>query len=490
MRIVSRINNNLLNSRSTATMRELEKLFQMAPNLAAKTIRLFPQHAISFLTEGLGEIYDVKAKSDSFTGINQMAYKWKIRGHQVPRVKFVTRISGTGAFVANEQVGGNFAEFIIACGSAYYNPNDVIKLENSNKLLFVKSGPVFVAEGTWEYSVVVNGSNPLETISTNLLLPGKESGPIGVAYPELSDKGYLSTTQAGEEHVNYLTKVRYDWTWSADAAATKYLIEDMVPHNGKMVKFNYITDELFRAAMETYHFRKEMSLIYGRATVDASGRCFLQDPKSGQDIIQGDGVIAQMADSRKQNYTKLTIDLIEDVLSDISLHSPKPTGNVYMMTTGREGYKEFGRIMRAEHKSGWTLQPSTYVQTKNGKLQLGAEYNAYTFQGNTIIVNVNSVFDHPANPGEKDPATGKKLESSKLLFLDMSTYDGCRNIQMIAKDGRSFITGEVDGIGGQDGKTSGKASSTLDGSSKTIIGTLGVIMHNPYSSMLLEKRVI
>jgi hypothetical protein len=183
----------------------------------------------------------------------------------------------------------------------------------------------------------------------------------------------------------------------------------------------------------------------------------------------------------------LSIGLLEDALSDISLHSPKPTGNVYMMTTGREGYKDFGRIMRAEHKGFWTLQPNTYVQTKNGKIQLGAEYNAYNFQGNTIVVNVNSVFDHPANPSVKD-ANGRPSESSKFLFIDMSTYDGVRNVQMIAKDGRSFITGEVDGIGGQDGKTSGKASSTLDGSSKTIIGSMGVVMHNPYSSMMLEKK--
>jgi len=88
MRIVSRIANNLLHSRNTATMRELEKLFAVAPNLAAKTIRLFPQHSISFLTEGLGEIYDIKAQSDSFVGVNDKQYKWKIRGHQVPRIKF------------------------------------------------------------------------------------------------------------------------------------------------------------------------------------------------------------------------------------------------------------------------------------------------------------------------------------------------------------------------------------------------------------------
>lgn len=485
MRIVSRIANNLLNTRNTATMRELEKLFAVAPNLAAKTIRLFPQHSISFLTEGLGEIYDIKAQSDSFVGINEKQYKWRIRGHQTPRVKFATRVTGS-AIASGDTLGANGLEFIVAFNSAYYNPYDIIKLED-NSMLFVVAGPVFIAEGTWEYTVRLNTNNTSDSLSGAYCVAGRDSGPAGKAFPELSDRGYLATTQAYEEHVNYLTKVRYDWTWSADAAATKYLIEDVVAHNGKAVKLNYVTDELFRAAMEQFHLNKEMELIYGRTTMDANGRCFLQDPKTGQDIVKGDGLIAQIADSQKQTYSTLTIGLLEDAMSDLSLRAPKPTGNTWLMTTGREGYKEFGRIMRAEHKSGWQLQPNTYVQTKNGKLQLGAEYNAYTFQGNTIVVNVNGVFDHPANPSVKD-SNGKPLESSKFLFIDMSTYDGVKNIQLIAKDGRSFITGLVAGIGGEDGKTSGMASSTLDGSSKTIIGSMGVVLHNPYSSMMLEKK--
>lgn len=487
MRIVSRIANNLLHSRSTATMRELEKLFAVAPNLAAKTIRLFPQHSISFLTEGLGEIYDVKAQSDNFTGLNDKSYKWKIRGHQVPRIKFATRSTG-GAITSGSTLGASGLEFIVAFNSAYYNPYDIIKLED-HSLLFVTAGPFFKGEGVFEYTVRVNTNNTAEGVRSAMLVAGRDSGPAGKAFPELSDRGYISTTQAHEEHINYLTKVRYDWTWSADAAATKYLIEDIVPHNGKAVKLNYITDELFRAAMEQFHLNKEMELIYGRSTMDANGRCFLQDPKTGQDIVKGDGIISQIAASQKQTYSKLTIGLLEDVMSDLSLRSPKPTGNTWLMTTGREGYKEFGRLMRAEHKNGWQLQPNSYVQTKNGKIQLGAEYNAYTFQGNSIVVNVNGVFDHPANPSEKD-SNGKSLESSKFLFIDMSTYDGVKNIQMIAKDGRSFITGLVEGIGGEDGKTSGKVSSTLDGSSKTIIGTMGVVLHNPYSSMMLEKKIV
>lgn len=485
MRIVSRINQDVLQSRDTQTTRELEKLFKVSPNLAAKTIRLYPHNSLSFFTEGLGEIYDIKEKRDSFMGINEKQYKWKLRGHSFPVIKTATRITG-GAFSADQTVGANGVPFVVAFESAYYNPRDIIKLEDGSKL-YVLSAPTFQSEKVYEYTVRVNSNDPTKGVSTNLLIKGKKTGAAGNAYPELSDRGYISSQMAAEEHVNYLTKVRYDWNWSADAAATKYLIEDVVNHKGKVVKNRMITDQLMLQAMEQYHFKKEMELIYGESSMDAFGRCHLQDEK-GQDIVKGDGFIAQIADHRKQTYSKLTIDLLEDILMDMAMKMPKKTGNTLLLSTGMVGYRDFGRIMRAEHK-GWDSVNNPYINTKNGKVRLGAEYNAFTFQGNTIVASVNNVFDHPANVSPEDNE-GYNLESSKMLFIDTSSYDGVPNLQMIAKDGRSFITGELDGVGGQDGKTSGKVSTLLDGSAKTIIGTMGLVVHNPYSSVILEKKII
>lgn len=486
MRIVSRINDNVLQSRKTMTTRELEKLFKVAPNMAAKTIRLYPHNSISMFTEGLGQIYDIKAKSDSFMGVNDKTYKWQLRGHSFPKIQFAPRVTG-GAISAGTPYGANGQEFIVAFKSSYFNPRDIVKLENGDKL-YVLSAPDYKAAGCFEYTVKVQSSDPARSISGALMLPTNYAGPAGNAYPELTDRGYMSAQMAAEEHVNYLTKVRYDWTWSADAAATKYMIEDLIDHKGKQVKQNYITDALWLHALEQYHFNKEMELIYGETTMDERGRCFLQDEK-GQDIVKGDGFINQIANSRKQTYNSLTIDWIEDILMDMAMKMPKKTGNTILLSTGMVGYRDFGRIMRAEHK-GWDNAGDKYVRTRNGgKLELGAEYSAYTFQGNRVVVSVNNVFDHPANVSPKD-SEGYNLESSKMLFIDTSSYDGVPNLQMIAKDGRSFITGELDGIGGQDGKTSGKVAQLLDGSAKSIIGTMGLVVHNPYSSVMLEKKVV
>jgi hypothetical protein len=466
-------------------MRELGKLFKQAPNLAAKTIRLYPHNSLSFFTEGLGEIYDVKEKKDSFMGLNDPAYKWKLRGHAFPTIKFGARVDG-GAISDVATYGANGLPFTVAFGTSYWNPNDIIKLEDNSKL-FVLSEARPTATGVFEYTVRVNSSDETAGANGKYMVAGRTCGSAGVAFPELSERGYIKSRMSAEEHINYITKVRYDWSWSADAAATKYLIEDVSNLAGKEVKNYMITDQLWFDALEGYHLNKEMELIYGETTMDPYGRCFMQDGK-GQDIVKGDGFINQIAPQRKQNYTKLSINLLEDVMMDAASKMEKKTGNTLLLTTGQVGYRDFGRIMREEHK-GWNVVPDPYVNTKNGKVQLGAEYNAYTFQGNTIVVSMNNVFDHETNVSERD-SEGYKLESSKMMFIDTSKYDGVPNLQMVAKDGRSFITGELDGVGGQDGKTSGKVATMLDGSAKTIIGTLGLIVHNPYSSVILEKKVI
>lgn len=482
MRIVSKINANVLQSRTTKTTAELEHLFQVAPNMSAKTIRLYPQNSLSMFTEGLGQIYNIKGRGDNFEGINDKKYKWKLRGHSFPKVVFATR--STGGAISDSTDYGATGEFVVAFTTSAFNPRDIVKLKSGDKL-YVVSHPTFISPGVFEYNVKVNSSVAGRAISGAHMIAGQFAGLSGNAYPELSDRGYISAAMAAEEHVNYLTKVRYDWNWSADAAATKYVIEDVINHKGKNIKQQYITDQLWLQALEQYHFNKEMELIYGETSMGPDGRCHLQDEK-GQDIVKGDGFLNQIADSRKSTYNNITIDYVEDILMDMARKMPKATGNTILMTTGLKGYNAWGKLMRTEHRN-WNNSGDKFVRTRaGGKIQLGAEYDSYTFQGNTIIVSPNKVFDHPANVSGVD-ADGDNLESSKMLFIDTSSYDGTPNLKMIAKDGRSFVTGELDGIGGQDGKTSGKVGQLLDGSAKAIIGTMGLIVHNPESSTILEK---
>lgn len=483
MRIVTRLNDNAVNTRKTQTHNDLIRMFTPAPNMAAKTIRLFPQYSISMLTEGLGEIYDVKTKTDRYTPVNDTGYKWKLKGNNSMKVKIASTYT-PAAFS-----GANGIPFVLCLENDNFNPNDIIRVPvgSTYALLFVTGTPENVGPNQYNYIVKLVSRNKSEAIPQSALLPGKEVSYSYNAHPELSERGYLTSRRQMEEHVNYLTRIRHSFSVSGDAAATKYLIEDIVNMDGKKVVNNYITDQLFMDAMESFHFSKEMSLIYGKSTMDPSGKCFLQDGQ-GRDIETGDGILEQLSNSCKQTYTRLTINLLRDIISYISLRMPKRTGNEILLTTGIEGYKEFQNLMDDLHAARFTTDDN-YVQSVNGKYELGMEYSAYKYMGNKIIVNCNNVFDHPGLPSEVDNQ-GRRIESFRMLFLDISSYDGVKNIEMVAKDGRSFIVGEIDGIGGQDGKTSGKVSTSVDGSSKHILGHCGIVLHNPYSSFMLERALV
>lgn len=482
MRVIARVNKNLLNSRKTAMLQSLDQLFQKAPNMAAKTIRLFPHNSLSMLTEGVGELYDIKEKSDKFEAINDYAYKWKIKGTAIVKIKF----AGPAPTDDGGLVGKGKAPFQFGTETDYYNPNDVFRTEDGSQIFVLSDAEYDSVNGRYVYTGQVHGNDPSAAIRVDQFTAGRTTGYLYNIHPEMSEKGYIKAQGDSEEHINYLSRIRHSWSISGDAASTKYIIEDIVDYKGKKVKNQYLTSQLDLHGMEIFHHSKEFMLIWGKSTMTPDGKCLQQDGQ-GRDLVAGDGVVNQMDPSTKQTYNKLTIELLEDIMSAQALKMEKKTGNDILLATGMEGYKEFGRLMRKEHKD-WNVVDNIYVKTRNGKIQLGGEYNAYEFQGNRIIVTPNSVFDHPAVPSEVD-AAGRRLVSSTMLFLDMSTYDGVKNIHLVAKDGRSFVKGELDGLGGQDGKTSGKIATPVDGSSKHILGQIGVIMHNPYSSFLLEKKL-
>lgn len=474
MRNIGRISNNMLNSGVSATLMTLDQVFAKAPNMASKLIRLYPQFSISMMTEGLGEIYGAKEKSDKYEFIGDNKYKWKILGNNLPMPKVATAITGP--------VGINNQSFVMEFDIPYYNTNDVIRLPDGTQL-WINSESTPVAENRNSYLVSIH-SGATSTLSN--IAAGTPTGYLTNYHPEFSERGYTKSLGNIEEHINYLSTIRHSFSFSGDAASTKYMIEDVVNYKGNQVKQSYIADKLWLDAVELFQYSKEFALIYGKSTMNVNGKCFKQDAQ-GKDIITGDGIIAQMASSSKQTYNTLTIEMIMDILTDMSLRMPKKTGNEILVTTGAIGYQDFGILMRNELKY-FSASADNYIKTKNGKFDIGGEFNSWNFQGNRLIVAPNNVFDNPNIPSLLD-SSGRRLESSRMLFIDMSTYDGVRNIHLISKNGRSFIIGEQDGMGGQDGMTSGKVSTPVDGSSKHILGQLGIIMHNPYSSYQLEKKV-
>jgi hypothetical protein len=64
--------------------------------------------------------------------------------------------------------------------------------------------------------------------------------------------------------------------------------------------------------------------------------------------------------------------------------SHKPTGNIYVAVTNERFYSQFGRVMKSDYRFNAPNDASYLYSKEAGKVKVGAEFDSYTIQGNTI----------------------------------------------------------------------------------------------------------
>jgi hypothetical protein len=184
----------------------------------------------------------------------------------------------------------------------------------------------------------------------------------------------------------------------------------------------------------------------------------LTDDVSGLPIPMGAGVFQQIPN--KDTYSVLTAQKIKTTVADV-MYGATDTGNMnIVLFTGEGGAEEFDRAMKDEASGFSLVQNDAGSQfVGGGKAGYGGEpsrgliFGGYftTYQhvdGHTVTIKRMPLFDYGgrAENSPKHPVTGKPLESYRMCFLDMSSYDGEPNIKMVSQRGRSMIRGVVKGM--------------------------------------------
>ena len=122
-----------------------------------------------------------------------------------------------------------------------------------------------------------------------------------------------------------------------------------------------------------------------------------------------------------------------------------------VLFTGLGGMEEFDNAMKNEVASGTYIKntdPSSFISGSGRNLQLGGFFTSYQhIDGHVITVRHLPLFDHGAKAlnSDRHPVTGLPLESYRMIFLDMSTYDGEMNVKYISRKGRELIRWAVAG---------------------------------------------
>jgi hypothetical protein len=192
----------------------------------------------------------------------------------------------------------------------------------------------------------------------------------------------------------------------------------------------------------------------------------------------GDGVIPQIERfCDKFSFSILSSSIFNDVLSSMTEKSEMPTGNIYAVVCNERMYRLFGELQTTDLRFQSSNDGSYFYTKRGGKVKVGAEYDSYSLQGNTITFMPNRGLsqEYP------DHAYGIFLDTT----ADMTS--GRPNLAMFTIDGSEMISGSLNGMGGQNGRTSGTVSTGVHGSEYHLLGYSGCVLFNPYKSFILEE---
>jgi len=467
MKIVDR-NTVVQHLGDTKTVQNFGTLLGSKPHKLGQVVTMYPNLAISTLTDALKNVYyNPKKDSNSFAPIESMCIEWRIDVNFIKTIKIVGNISGNG-------VQKNVETIVME--ERYYDKNDTFTLSNKQQL-FVVSPPRKLGQKRWEYKVILVGNDLSKQIDVNYAAAGQITRYRSNYHPELSERGYTKFTSNTETHRNYISRQRASVDWSGDFAIS----EDLFIQTGKDNKStaSYLKmNKKEKECMDHFLWSREQNCIFSETNYDVNGKCLDQDDH-GRDIPMGDGVIPQIERyCDKFSYSILTTDVLDDVMSAMREKSDMPIGNVYAVICNERLYDHIGKTMQEDLRFQ-SAADGVYFYSKaaSGKVKVGAEFNAYTFQGNEI----NFMPDRALSQEYPDHGYG--------IFLDTGSdlASGRPNIAMFTLKGSEIVAGNLNGMGGQSGNSSGEISTSVHGSAYHLLGYAGACVFNPYKSFILEE---
>ncbi len=193
-----------------------------------------------------------------------------------------------------------------------------------------------------------------------------------------------------------------------------------------------------------------------------------------------------------------TLKKLKNTVGDV-MYGATDTGKMTVILYGGLGFLEdFDTSIKTEATSAGFVQALGNTQMNTGTvgshdLVYGTYFGAYKHvDGHTIITKHLQILDYGARAenSPKHPITGKPLTSHTGIFVDQSTYDGIKNVQMMTQKGRSLIRGIEKGMSpvpeSWGGNNTTIVSSEQDKSSMHLLSSKGININRDNHCFLLE----
>lgn len=450
------------NSLANALLTQPDVLSPVITHLSGREDKRFP---LSFLTEGMGNV----------KYINDVEYDYPVMG----------RLNKSVLCLGNTQItvtGGGTVTF----ADRWFVKNYIVEFgDTANTQLRITTDPV-QSNGGWTYQVQPVTSNVNAAAITQDALANVLAVQLFAANAFSGSRGNESNWVAPSKMRNQISLIRKSYRYEGNMPDRVVNFEFNV--GGRSTNLWYDFEEYQH--MLRWKEESELALWYSRYNRDADGLIHLRD-ENGKVIPLGSGVLEQIPNV--DTYSVLTAAKLKSVVRDALYGASDAQDMNIVLFTGLGGMEEFDNAMKEELANQTYVKntdPSSFVSGSGRNLSLGGFFTQYQhIDGHTITVRHLPLFDHGARAlaSDRHPVTGLPLESYRMIFLDMSTYDGENNVSMITRKNRELVRWAVAGATVPPGFGGNALRATdVDGASVHFLKECGISIRRATNCLHLE----
>ena len=189
---------------------------------------------------------------------------------------------------------------------------------------------------------------------------------------------------------------------------------------------------------------------------DVNGEIHLIDPDNGQPIPHTAGMQQICRESNYDTYGEiLTLNKIERTVGDV-LDKDTDTGSMEVVIAGGKGFaQDFDMAIRNDARSEGFATPlgDKMIENFEGGLSYGKYFRRYkTVDGHIItlkhlpFLDNGTVAENAKANGNVHPRSGLPITSHQAFLIDLSTYQGVRNVRKVRQKGQIYKAGVLKGL--------------------------------------------
>lgn len=438
---------------------------------------------LTFLTEGQGEVGTVD--------IDEVEWTWKTMG----RTKFNDSVLYFNE--ANQTPGKGGALFDVEFKTHWFiEQYGLIAPDGVSQVRIMKDkGPG--AHGGYVYTLRITTPDPNAFIDLDNLAVGKYWSLTAPTITESYSKGNRSNVMGPGKMKSQLEFHRYTKEIGGNLS-NKVVTYEFKTKSGGTTNL-WINEEMRQHQLQIRVMDEERLWFaeYNRLT---DGTVPLIDPENGKPIYHTAGMQQICRESNYDTYGEyLTINKFTRTIGDV-LDRSTDTGNMEVVLGCGKGFiQDFDDMIKRDAKAEGFMTPlgDKMISEIEGGLSYGKYFRQYKTPDGHIITLKTLPFLTTGTLGENDrangnihPRTGLPMSSHQAFLIDMSTYDGVRNIRKVRQKGQIYHQGVLKGLtpipASWGTVPTNSISTTVDKSSYEIKNSYGLQVNNATKMMQLK----